>query len=158
MVFSLTYLFRSGHYCFLKVTIRGARVGRILKNMRNENNDALDVSGNALGYPWANSIEALSNADVLLAADVVYDIDSIPDLVATVRKLLRQVPHHPNGVGNERVAIFTTTFRNTDTFALFEKELEEKNAIVAYRSQECLPAEHFPLLLHATRPTFGCAR
>jgi predicted nicotinamide N-methyase len=52
-------------------------------------------------------------ADVLLAADVVYDVDAVPALTATVWRFLNQ--------GGS--VIFATTFRNHKTFDLFEEEL-----------------------------------
>jgi len=69
---------------------------------------------------------------------VVYDVDAIPDLVATVCKFLSQINLRSSG-NDERVAIFATTYRNKNTFALFEKELEEKNIFCEYHSLECLP-------------------
>lgn len=107
-------------------------------NIQNENEHTLGVNGHARGSPWADSIEALSKADVLLAADVIYDVNSIPDLIATVSKFLSQTIMHSDGI-DERVAIFASTYRNENTFALFEKELEEKNIVFVYHSLEDLP-------------------
>lgn len=87
------------------------------------------TSSLSVGYPWADSINALSTADVLLAADVVYDHDPIPALVATTSIFLSGQKEVD---GYERVAIFATTFRNKDTFALFERELEEKGIVCTY--------------------------
>ncbi|KAL7525870.1 hypothetical protein ACHAWF_001541 [Thalassiosira exigua] len=80
--------------------------------------------------PWADSNAALSNADVLLAADVVYDANCIPDLVATVSRFLSLIEN--TDASPERVAIFATTFRNEKTFGLFEKELEGQNIVCEY--------------------------
>ena len=94
-----------------------------------------DTSSSSVGYPWADSINALSTADVLLAADVVYDHDPIPALVATVSLFLTgqgDVLSNDNDDGYERVAIFATAFRNKDTFALFERELEQKRVVCTY--------------------------
>ena len=88
----------------------------------------------------ACGIAALTAADVLLAADVVYDVDCIPDLIATVSRFLTS--RRSNRGNEEKVALFATTFRNKDTFRLFEKELET-NAIrceyLTVKDQEDLP-------------------
>ncbi len=68
-------------------------------------------------------------ADVLIAADVVYTVECIPDLVATVSKFL--------SAGGS--ALFATTYRNRSTFALFESELEKKRITCAYKSQNDMP-------------------
>jgi predicted nicotinamide N-methyase len=62
-----------------------------------------------------------SEAEVLLAADVVYDMSQIPSLVQCVKVLLSS----GEGAGSteKRKAIFATTFRNENTFALFTHEL-----------------------------------
>ncbi|KAL7526265.1 hypothetical protein ACHAXR_001403 [Thalassiosira sp. AJA248-18] len=99
---------------------------------QTENETMIDTNGCARGTPWANSIEALSTADVLLAADVVYDISCFPDLVGTVYKFLSGQTKTPKNHSRERVAIFATTYRNKNTFGLFERELEEKNIICVY--------------------------
>ena len=79
------------------------------------------------------SIKAISKADVLLAADVVYDVDFIPDLVSTVSKFLNQA-------GNERIAIFATTYRNEKTFSIFERQLEKHQIVCVYEHS----LEHLP--------------
>ena len=109
--------------------------------MQNENENTIPSNNQSNDYPWANSSEAISKADVLLAADVVYDRNCIPDLVSTVCKFLSQTNHLDDSEGNaHRIAIFATTFRNKDTFALFEKELENHNIVCAYdHSLEELP-------------------
>ena len=89
-------------------------------------NDEISIDvGNASEPPWANSAEALSKADVLIAADVVYDPAVVPDLVATVSSFLR-------GKDDKRSAIFATTFRNKNTFAFFERELASNDIICTY--------------------------
>mmetsp|Transcript_29875 Transcript_29875/g.64407 ORF Transcript_29875/g.64407 Transcript_29875/m.64407 type:complete len:460 (+) Transcript_29875:133-1512(+) len=144
------------------VDFEGVTVGRLewgeYSNKQNGDDDVndavVDVSGHAIGHPWANSIKALSNADVLIAGDVVYLVEAIPDLVATVCKFLsnhnhshghNSVHHHhsDNDNGdinrNERVAIFATTYRNKKTFNLFENELEKRSIVCVYHSIESLP-------------------
>ena len=73
------------------------------------------------------SIAALSNADVLLAADVVYDVQCIPDLVNTISSFL-------SGNVGRKTALFATTYRNKRTFDLFEGELKKKNVSCDYVS------------------------
>lgn len=70
-------------------------------------------------------------ADVLIAADVVYTVQCIPDLVATVSKFLSS--------GDTKLALFATTYRNRSTFALFERELGKKHISCAYKSQDEMP-------------------
>ena len=107
--------------------------------MQHESENSIDSDGHTSDSPWANSIEALSKADVLLAADVVYDTNCIPDLVSTVCRFLGQPNHNMDGSGG-RTAIFATTFRNKNTFAIFAKELKDQNIVCAYaESLENLP-------------------
>jgi len=81
---------------------------------------------------YQTSIEEL---DLLLAADVVYDVSCIADLVKTVSKFLSCNPGE-----RERIAIFATPFRKKSTFALFEKELERNHIVCTYEpSLELLP-------------------
>ncbi len=72
----------------------------------------------------------LESADLLIAADVVYAVECIPDLVTTVRKFLSS--------GSSKVALFATTHRNRQTFELFEQELERKGIICQYTSHTTL--------------------
>lgn len=75
----------------------------------------------------------ISDADVLLAADVVYDWKAIPDLVRTTRRLLLQ----PNAVATSaRKAIFATTYRNKETFDFFECELQKGGISCDYVPKE----------------------
>jgi len=62
-------------------------------------------------------MEIAKRAQVLIAADVVYDRAVIPPLVSSVGRLLSE--------SSERIAIFATTYRNEETFALFEAELNQ---------------------------------
>ncbi|KAL9178608.1 hypothetical protein ACHAXT_001946 [Thalassiosira profunda] len=118
-------------------------VGRLEWGEHDNDQIALEV-GNASEPPWANSVEALSKADVLIAADVVYDPAVVPDLVATVSRFL-------GANDNERSAIFATTFRNKDTFALFKRELDGKDIICTYdNSLDDLP-DIFPCYFNQPR-------
>lgn len=75
---------------------------------------------------------SLRNANVVIAADVIYAVECIPDLVSTVSKFLSS--------GSDRVALFATTHRNRNTFDLFERELEKKLITRSdYKSQDSLP-------------------
>ena len=94
----------------------------------NETETVIDASEHT-------SIQALSKANVLLAADVVYDVDCIPDLVSTVSKFLSQ---SKGAEDDEKIAIFATTFRNKSTFNLFEEELEKNNVLCAYYDQSMI--------------------
>ena len=64
-----------------------------------------------------------SEAQVLLAADVVYDVCQLPDLVRCVKVLL--TPSSPMA----RAAIFATTFRNEKTFDLFTNQLQNEGIV-----------------------------
>ncbi|KAL7449567.1 hypothetical protein ACHAWC_001623 [Mediolabrus comicus] len=73
----------------------------------------------------------LGSADLLIAADVVYSRECLPDLVTTVRKFLSS---SSSSSTNDKVALFATTHRNRQTFELFELELERKGIICQYTS------------------------
>lgn len=69
-----------------------------------------------------------SNAEVLLAADVIYDASQIPSLVRSVKVLLSSGSGDDtiDAAEEKRKAIFATTFRNGKTFALFTSELRRE--------------------------------
>lgn len=71
------------------------------------------------------SLEKLADADVLIAADCIYDVDFLPHLVSAVEKLL--------ALNKERgkVAYFASTLRNEKTFDIFIQQLTVKN--IQYR-------------------------
>ena len=79
------------------------------------------------------------DADVLLAADVVYDIAVVPTLATVIKRFL---------IGGEhRNAIFATTLRNRKTFDLFESALHTHRIICRYEDPsmiEKLP-NHVPI-------------
>ncbi|KAL3784935.1 hypothetical protein HJC23_000020 [Cyclotella cryptica] len=98
-------------------------------------NDGLEIRQSVTN---SGSTTALLNADVLLAADVVYDIHCIPDLVCTVNRFLSC----GNSLENKK-ALFATTYRNKTTFDLFENELEKRGILCDYipkQLQEGLPS------------------
>jgi predicted nicotinamide N-methyase len=64
------------------------------------------------------SYKALSEADVLIAADVAYDWSVIGCLVQIVRIFLTI-----DSSGGPKLALFTTILRNKQTFELLEREL-----------------------------------
>jgi hypothetical protein len=73
-------------------------------------------------------MEIAKRAQVLIAADVVYDRAVIPPLVSSVGRLLSE--------SSERIAIFATTYRNEETFALFEAELNQAGIKCNYARTE----------------------
>jgi hypothetical protein len=79
--------------------------------------------------PMETSVKALTRAHVLLAADVIYDVQSIPCLVRTVRRFLR---------AREKIAIFATTMRNRASFDAFGKELLDQGISCNYVESEIL--------------------
>ena len=82
-----------------------------------------------------------SNAEVLLAADVVYDASQIPSLVRSVKVLLSPGSSDATstiGAAEKRKAIFATTFRNEKTFALFTSELRREGISCNYVEKEAI--------------------
>ena len=59
-----------------------------------------------------DTFQAFSQADILIAADVCYDINAIDCLVNVVKKFLAESP-------TSKQAIFATTKRNVATFEFF---------------------------------------
>jgi len=76
------------------------------------------------------ALQALDGADVLLAADVIYDPTVIPTLARSVSRFLDS--RCSSGNNASKCAIFATTLRNRDTFALFEAELARHDILVHY--------------------------
>jgi predicted nicotinamide N-methyase len=72
----------------------------------------------------------LPEAQVLLAADVVYDVCQIPDLVRCVKMLLSS--------SRDAKAIFATTFRNEKTFALFTNQLHNEGIVSQFVDKEVI--------------------
>jgi hypothetical protein len=89
-----------------------------------------------------STISAFENADIMIAADVVYAVECIPDLVSSVCKFLSS--------GFNKLALFATTHRNRITFSLFETELEKKKIVSQYMSQDSLPCV-FPCYFNQPR-------
>lgn len=75
------------------------------------------------------SVKALSRAHVLLAADVIYDVEVIASLARAVRRFL---------TSDDKVAIFATTLRNRATFDAFENELLDQGILCKYVEREIL--------------------
>jgi len=80
----------------------------------------------------------LFDADILIAGDVCYDRNDIPDLVEVVRLMLEMKSEHKEGSSTanapdecltdmERYAIFATTYRNAETFQVFQNALIKCN-------------------------------
>ena len=73
-----------------------------------------------------------SDATVLLAADVVYDVAAIGALAGTVHRFLSENP-------TERCAVFATTVRNRATFDLFEQALQDRGIRREYENTDHIP-------------------
>ena len=93
-------------------------------------------------WPWSDSLEALTKASLLLAADVVYDPNFIGALVRAVVKFLSGTTRGLEET--ERTAIFATTYRNRATFSLFENELLQHEIETTYHVLDDVP-HVFPL-------------
>ena len=80
-----------------------------------------------------------SEAEVLLAADVICDASQIPSLVRSVKVLLlsRGLGATTNAA-EKRKAIFAITFRNEKTFALFTNELRREGISCNYVEKEAI--------------------
>ena len=77
----------------------------------------------------------ISEAHILLAADVVYDVIQIPALVRCVKVLLSS--------SRDAKAIFATTFRNEKTFALFTNQLHNEGIVSQFVDKEVM--ENLPV-------------
>jgi len=110
-------------------------------------------------YSNANdSLFAVSDAEILLAADVVYDVLYIPNLVRTVKRLLQEGKKTDNAETAdtphfERKAIFATTFRNAETFFLFTSELRNEGIKCEYTDTQTMKnlAQIFPCYFNQPR-------
>ena len=91
-------------------------VGSFVSSSACENGNGKIISFHQTPH---QSFAISKQADVLIAADVVYDRCVIPQLVQVVKTLLTTTPLQ----SRIKKAIFATTYRNADTFALFEKEI-----------------------------------
>ena len=74
---------------------------------------------------FEESVALLKDADVLIGADCVYDVLSIPYFVTAVEKVLSLNEER------QKVAYFATTYRNEKTFELFISAVQSKN--ICYR-------------------------
>lgn len=88
---------------------------------------------------------ALVDAQVLLAADVAYDIQGIPSLVRTVR-------HFLSSGEREKVAIFATTLRNRKTFDAFEQHLFDQDISCDYVESEALESMQYVFPVYNVQP------
>lgn len=105
------------------------------QNNNNNNNNNISSTPNP------------SSFDVILAADVVYDRNELPNLVLAVKTFLlfdqknnskKQQQQRKQRNNKKKKAVFATTFRNRDTFTLFTDLLRnEENEILV----EDIPAE-----------------
>ena len=58
--------------------------------------------------------------DVVFAADVVYDLDLVENMLNVLKTLLKSTNK------SEKVAYIATTIRNTETFSEYERKLKLK--------------------------------
>jgi hypothetical protein len=63
------------------------------------------------------------NADVLIGADIAYDISAIPAMVCMTNKIMEQKP----GL----VAYYAITYRHENTFSVFENECEKYALVIS---------------------------
>jgi len=80
-------------------------------------------SGHRMPSKWDENF-SLFHADILLAADVIYDCQVIAELVDLVWCFLAGA--------RGRVAIFAVTIRNEDTFRIFESAMNERHVACEY--------------------------
>lgn len=85
-----------------------------------------------------SSVDYLKKAQVLLAADVIYDVTVLPCLAKTVRRFFT--------LGREKIAIFASTLRDESTLEALERELNQIGISCQYvESKEMLELPHiFP--------------
>lgn len=91
------------------------------------------------------SAKALSQAQVLLAADVAYDVQVIPCLAKTVRRFL-------SSGESDKVAIFATTLRNRATFNTFEQQLLKEGIECDFVDNESLEAMPYIFPIYNVQP------
>lgn len=96
------------------------------------------IDNNRVIETQADSSVALTNAHVLLAADVAYDIEVLPSLAKVVRRFLASGP--------SKLAIIATTLRNKKTFDALESELKKNGISCDYvKTSDMLELPHiFP--------------
>jgi hypothetical protein len=90
------------------------------------------------------SVKALSQAHVLLAADVIYDVEVIASLARAVRRFLTS--------DDDKVAIFATTLRNRATFDAFENELLDQGILCKYIEGEILESVPYIFPVYHVQP------
>ena len=86
------------------------------------------------------SLEAFNRADVLIGADIVYDVHMISSLVAVVKSFLTKSQ-------SNKKAIFGITRRNIATFELFLANLIENGIFCEWiaKGEDC---DRLPKLFH----------
>ncbi len=90
---------------------------------------AIDVESNEA---FDKTYRAFSEADILFAADVIYDIAAIDDLIQVVRCFLTESP-------TSKLAIFACTKRNVATFEFFLETIRRYDMRYTWiaRNEEC---------------------
>lgn len=99
------------------------------------NDYTLRKSGNIDDEPndtFDKTYEAFLEADILFAADVIYDITAIDDLIKVVRCFLNESP-------TSKQAIFSSTKRHEATFEFFLETIRRHGMSYTWiaRNEEC---------------------
>lgn len=91
--------------------------------------NAIDGTSNE---SFDKTYRAFSEADILFAADVIYDITAIDDLIQVVRCFLTESP-------TSKQAIFASTKRNVATFEFFLETIRRHDMKYTWiaRNEEC---------------------
>jgi hypothetical protein len=89
-------------------------------------------------------MEIAKRAQVLIAADVIYDRMFIPPLVSSVGRLLSG--------SSGRIAIFALTYRNEETFALFEVALNQAGVKCNYAPRESTEKMNYIFPCYVNQP------
>ena len=101
----------------------------VVNGTNDEEKTQVEVSDDSSDSPAlsdADVMKAMNDANVMLAADVIYDPNEIESLARAVYRFL------DNDNSENKMAIFATTLRNKDSFALFETSLERHDIKVDY--------------------------
>eukprot|EP00536_Pseudo-nitzschia_multiseries_P001968 jgi/Psemu1/301130/fgenesh1_kg.26_\ len=103
--------------------------GAFVKDYEPNSNDGIAKKGAAA---FDDTMKAFSEADILIAADVIYDIASIDSLLNVVKCFLMESP-------KSKQAIFATTRRNMATFEFFLETIEKYDMFCTWlaRNEDC---------------------
>mmetsp|Transcript_18767 Transcript_18767/g.33965 ORF Transcript_18767/g.33965 Transcript_18767/m.33965 type:complete len:100 (+) Transcript_18767:884-1183(+) len=87
----------------------------------------------------------MSEAQVLLGADIVYDVPVIPCLAQTIKGFLSTKEE-------EKIAIFATTLRKKDTFDAFELQMMKQGIECEYVESEMLESMPYTFPVYNVQP------